>query len=136
VSHSKKLEGGQAKKRGASGLKIFKEFGLAYKNPDGSWIGVAGTAVTAGGLAILAHLRCVKRAIRRGGLYVFDRYMCSSWTEPARRWSWTRQRGSTTVRARMRPRRISSGATLAPPHENRRRLRYSSKSRKEMFPTV
>ena len=49
--------------------------------------------------AILAHLRCVKRAVRRGGLYVFDRYMCSSWTQPARRWSWTRRRGGTTVRA-------------------------------------
>ena len=49
--------------------------------------------------AILAHLRCVRRAIRKGGLYIFDRYMCSSWTQPARRWSWTRRRGSTTVRA-------------------------------------
>jgi len=49
--------------------------------------------------AILAHLRCVRRAIRTGGLYIFDRYMCSSWTEPARRWSWTRRRGTTTVRA-------------------------------------
>jgi SAM-dependent methyltransferase len=49
--------------------------------------------------AILAHLRCVRRAIRKGGLYVFDRYMCSSWTAPARRWSWTRRRGRTTVRA-------------------------------------
>ena len=39
--------------------------------------------------AILAHLRCVARALRPGGLYVFDRYMCSSWTDPARRWSWT-----------------------------------------------
>ena len=25
--------------------------------------------------------------------------MCSSWTDPARRWSWTRQRGRATVRA-------------------------------------
>jgi SAM-dependent methyltransferase len=49
--------------------------------------------------AILAHLRCVRRAVRPGGLYVFDRYMCSSWTEPARRWSWTRRRGRATVRA-------------------------------------
>src|SRR5262249_291320 len=43
--------------------------------------------------AILAHLRCVARALRRGGLYVFDRYLCSSWTDPARRWSWVRRRG-------------------------------------------
>jgi SAM-dependent methyltransferase len=49
--------------------------------------------------AILAHLRSVRRALRTGGLYVFDRYMCSSWTEPARRWSWTRRRGKATVRA-------------------------------------
>jgi len=49
--------------------------------------------------AILAHLRCVRRALRPGGLYVFDRYMCSSWTEPARRWSWTRRRGRATVHA-------------------------------------
>ena len=49
--------------------------------------------------AILAHLRCVRRALRPGGLYVFDRYMCSSWTDPARRWSWTRRRGRATVRA-------------------------------------
>src|SRR5207237_5883154 len=49
--------------------------------------------------AILAHLRAVARAVRKGGLYIFDRYMCSSWTDPARRWSWTRRRGRATVRA-------------------------------------
>ena len=49
--------------------------------------------------AILAHLRCVRRALSPGGLYVFDRYMCSSWTDPARRWSWTRRRGGATIRA-------------------------------------
>lgn len=48
---------------------------------------------------ITAHLRCVGRALRPGGLYVFDRYMCSSWVDPARRWSWTRHRGRATVRA-------------------------------------
>jgi SAM-dependent methyltransferase len=48
--------------------------------------------------AILAHLRCVAKAVRKGGLYVFDRYMCSSWTDPTRRWSWTR-RGRAAVRA-------------------------------------
>lgn len=48
---------------------------------------------------LLGHLRCVGRAVRRGGLYVFDRYMASSWTNPARRWSWTRRRGNLTVRA-------------------------------------
>jgi SAM-dependent methyltransferase len=49
--------------------------------------------------AIVAHLRSVAAAVRPGGLYVFDRYMCSSWTDPARRWSWTRRRGGATVRA-------------------------------------
>jgi len=49
--------------------------------------------------ALLAHFRCVARSLKKGGLYVFDRYMCSSWTDPARRWSWTRRRGNTTVRA-------------------------------------
>jgi SAM-dependent methyltransferase len=49
--------------------------------------------------AIVAHLRCVHRAVRKGGLYVFDRYLCSSWVDPARRWSWTRRRGHATVRA-------------------------------------
>jgi len=49
--------------------------------------------------AILGHLRSTARAIKKGGLYVFDRYMCSSWTDPARKWSWTRRRGGATVRA-------------------------------------
>jgi len=49
--------------------------------------------------AIVGHLRSVARAVRPGGLYIFDRYMCSSWTDPARRWSWTRRRGKATVHA-------------------------------------
>jgi SAM-dependent methyltransferase len=49
---------------------------------------------------LLAHYRAVARAVRPGGLYVFDRYMASSWTDPARSWSWTRRRGRLTVRAR------------------------------------
>ena len=48
---------------------------------------------------LLAHLRCVARALRPGGLYVFDRYMASSWTDPARSWSWSRRRGRLIVRA-------------------------------------
>ena len=48
---------------------------------------------------LIAHLRTVARAIRRGGLYVFDRYMASSWTNPARSWSWSRRRGRLIVRA-------------------------------------
>ena len=48
---------------------------------------------------LVAHFRCVARALRRGGLYVFDRYMASSWTDPARSWSWSRRRGRLIVRA-------------------------------------
>jgi SAM-dependent methyltransferase len=48
---------------------------------------------------LLAHLRGVARNLRRGGLYVFDRYMASSWTNPARSWSWSRRRGGLIVRA-------------------------------------
>jgi SAM-dependent methyltransferase len=48
---------------------------------------------------LLAHLRCVARALRAGGLYIFDRYLASSWTNPARSWSWSRRRGRLIVRA-------------------------------------
>jgi SAM-dependent methyltransferase len=48
---------------------------------------------------LLAHLRAVARNLRKGGLYVFDRYMASSWTNPARSWSWSRRRGGLIVRA-------------------------------------
>src|SRR5215510_13193147 len=48
---------------------------------------------------LLAHLRCVAHSLRRGGVYVFDRYMASSWTNPARSWSWSRRRGRVIVRA-------------------------------------
>ena len=48
---------------------------------------------------LLAHLRAVARNVRRGGLYIFDRYMASSWTDPARAWSWSRRRGGLIVRA-------------------------------------
>ena len=48
---------------------------------------------------LIAHLRCVARALSRGGVYVFDRYMASSWTNPARSWSWSRRRGRLIVRA-------------------------------------
>ena len=48
---------------------------------------------------LVGHLRTVGRALRRGGLYIFDRYMASSWTDPARSWSWSRRRGRLIVRA-------------------------------------
>ena len=48
---------------------------------------------------LVRHLRAVARAIRPGGVYVFDRYMMSSWTNPARSWSWSKRRGGLIVRA-------------------------------------
>jgi SAM-dependent methyltransferase len=48
---------------------------------------------------LVAHLRTVGKSLKRGGLYVFDRYMASSWTNPARRWSWSRRRGRLIVHA-------------------------------------
>jgi len=48
---------------------------------------------------LLAHLRAVARSVKKGGLYIFDRYMASSWTDPARSWSWSRRRGGLIVRA-------------------------------------
>jgi len=48
---------------------------------------------------LVAHLRTVAKSLKRGGLYVFDRYMASSWTNPARRWSWSKRRGRLIVRA-------------------------------------
>lgn len=48
---------------------------------------------------LLAHLRAVARSVKTGGLYIFDRYMASSWTNPARSWSWSRRRGGLIVRA-------------------------------------
>jgi cyclopropane fatty-acyl-phospholipid synthase-like methyltransferase len=48
---------------------------------------------------LLTHFRSVARVLRPGGLYVFDRYVTSSWVDPARSWSWSRRRGGLIVRA-------------------------------------
>jgi SAM-dependent methyltransferase len=47
--------------------------------------------------ALLAHLRAVRRNVRRGGLYVFDRLVPNGWS-PGARWTWTRRRRGITVR--------------------------------------
>jgi SAM-dependent methyltransferase len=47
--------------------------------------------------ALLAHLRAVRRNLRRGGLYVFDRLVPNGWS-PGARWTWTRRRWGITVR--------------------------------------
>jgi SAM-dependent methyltransferase len=51
---------------------------------------------------IINHLRAVGTVLRPGGLYIFDRYIPSSWTNPARRWCWTKRRGNVTVRTTFR----------------------------------
>jgi len=52
--------------------------------------------------AILSHFKAVARAVRPGGLYIFDRMIPNNWAHPATRWSWTRREGRTTVRTTFR----------------------------------
>jgi SAM-dependent methyltransferase len=47
--------------------------------------------------ALLAHLRAVRRNVRPGGIYVFDRLVPNGWS-PGARWTWTRRRRGITVR--------------------------------------
>ena len=47
--------------------------------------------------ALLAHLRVVRRNVRPGGLYVFDRLVPNGWS-PGARWTWTRRHRGITVR--------------------------------------
>ncbi len=48
---------------------------------------------------IVRHFRGVARALRSGGLYIFDRYLLSGWTHPVRQWTWSRRHGRLAVRA-------------------------------------
>jgi len=47
---------------------------------------------------IIRHLRVVARALRPGGLYIFDRLIPNHWSNPASRWAWTKRRGPITIR--------------------------------------
>ena len=47
--------------------------------------------------ALLAHLRAVRRNVRRGGVFIFDRLVPNGWN-PGARWTWTRRRRGITVR--------------------------------------
>ena len=47
--------------------------------------------------ALLAHLRAVRRNVRPGGVFIFDRLVPNGWS-PGARWTWTRQRRGITVR--------------------------------------
>jgi SAM-dependent methyltransferase len=51
--------------------------------------------------ALLAHLRAVRRNVRPGGVYVFDRMVPNGWS-PSARWIWTRRRRGITVRTTFR----------------------------------
>ena len=52
--------------------------------------------------ALLAHLRAVRRNLRPGGIFVFDRLIPNRWANPAARWAWTRRRRGITVRTTFR----------------------------------
>jgi SAM-dependent methyltransferase len=47
--------------------------------------------------ALVAHLRAVRRNLRPGGVFVFDRLVPNGWS-PGARWTWTRRRRGITVR--------------------------------------
>jgi SAM-dependent methyltransferase len=51
--------------------------------------------------ALVAHLRAVRRNLRPGGVYVFDRLVPNGWS-PTARWTWTRRRRGITVRTTFR----------------------------------
>jgi SAM-dependent methyltransferase len=46
---------------------------------------------------LVAHLRAVRRNLRPGGVFVFDRLVPNGWS-PGARWTWTRRRRGITVR--------------------------------------
>lgn len=48
--------------------------------------------------AIVQHFACVGKALRPGGLYIFDRLIPNRWANPSARWAWTRRRGGVTIR--------------------------------------
>ncbi|MGH7318520.1 MAG: class I SAM-dependent methyltransferase [Candidatus Rokuibacteriota bacterium] len=52
--------------------------------------------------ALLAHLRAVRRNLRPGGIFVFDRLIPNRWATPGTRWAWTRRRRGITVRTTFR----------------------------------
>ncbi len=52
--------------------------------------------------ALVAHLRAVRRNLRPGGIYVFDRLVPNGWATPNARWTWTRRRRGVTVRTTFR----------------------------------
>jgi len=48
--------------------------------------------------ALVAHLRAVRRNLRAGGLYIFDRLVPNGWAQPHARWTWTKGRRGIVVR--------------------------------------
>lgn len=47
--------------------------------------------------SLLAHFRCVAKALRPGGLYIFDRMLPEDWFAPTQEYQWTRRQGKTKV---------------------------------------
>jgi SAM-dependent methyltransferase len=52
--------------------------------------------------ALVAHLRAVRRNLRPGGVFVFDRLVPNGWATPHARWVWTKRRRGITVRTSFR----------------------------------
>jgi SAM-dependent methyltransferase len=48
--------------------------------------------------ALIAHLRALRRNVRPGAIYVFDRLVPNGWAQPHARWTWTKRRRGITVR--------------------------------------
>lgn len=46
---------------------------------------------------IVSHFRAVARALRPGGLYIFDRMILDRWSGPTSRYRWTKRQGKVTV---------------------------------------
>ena len=48
--------------------------------------------------ALIAHFRALRRNVRPGAIYVFDRLVPNGWAQPHARWTWTKRRRGITVR--------------------------------------
>jgi SAM-dependent methyltransferase len=52
--------------------------------------------------AVVAHLRAVRRNLRPGGVFVFDRLVPNGWATPHAHWVWTKRSRGVTVRTSFR----------------------------------
>jgi SAM-dependent methyltransferase len=51
---------------------------------------------------LVAHLRAVRRNLRPGGVFVFDRLVPNGWAKPHAHWVWTKRARGITVRTSFR----------------------------------